>query len=149
MDCIEGEFEHHQVAVDGRWRLDRGVRYVERHASMTNGEKFWYFVGLAVSSPTNVLGLFLLMFVTIFLTWAQFSKSSSIDLAYLLVDPTIGKVTLAKFGAFGAFVSSTWVIVALTANNKFDATAFTVYISAWALVKVAADVKQAQEGTTK
>lgn len=116
---------------------------------MSNGEKFWYFVGLALSSPTNVLGLFLLGFITVFLTWAQFSRKSKIDLAYALIDPAVNKVTLAKFGAFVALATSTWVIVALTASNKFDATAFSVYLAAWAAVKVAADIKQAQEGQSK
>ena len=112
---------------------------------MSNGDKFWYFVGLLVASPTNVLGLFLLLMVAAMLAWAQFGKSK-VDFTYLLVDPAAGQVTLAKFAGFGAFVTSTWVFVALTANGKFDGGYAWGYLLTWAGVKVASDIKQAREG---
>ena len=111
----------------------------------TNTEKFWYFVALAVSSPINVLGLFLLLLVTVILTYAQFNKKNKIDLVYLLIDPTLGKVTLAKFGGFGAFVASTWVFIELPVSGHFDAGYATMYTLTWAGVKVASDFAQTRE----
>lgn len=115
---------------------------------MSDDYKFWYFVGYALSTPENVLGLFLLFMVTAVLAWSQFSNRSQIDLAYILVDPKLKKVTLAKFGGFGAFVASTWVLVALTARGHFDAGYASVYLITWAGVKVASDFKHTKEGAT-
>lgn len=111
---------------------------------MSNSDKFWYFVGLMVSSPVNVLGLFLLLMTVVMLCWAQFGRSK-IDLAYLLVDSAVGNVTLAKFGGFGAFIASTWVFCGQFATGKFDGGYATTYLLTWAGVKVAADFAQGRE----
>lgn len=96
----------------------------------------WYFVGLLVSSPINVLGLFLLLLVALILARAQ---GKGLDLSYLLLDSQIGKVTLAKFTGFGAFTASTWIVVQQAVIGKLDAGMFTAYIAGWGAVKVAQD----------
>jgi hypothetical protein len=106
---------------------------------MNLDEKFWYFVGLVLSSPVNVLGLFLLLVTCVILLLAQRDKKNKIDLQYLLVDPEVKNVTLAKFAGFGAFMASTWVLVALVVENHFDATYGLGYIAGWGAVKVSQD----------
>lgn len=87
----------------------------------------------------------ILLALAVYVLWrAHRSRSSQIDVEYLLVDGALTppRVTLAKFAGFGAFLVSTWVILYLTVADKFDATAFVAYLAAWGAVKVAADYLQ-------
>jgi len=102
-------------------------------------EHMWRVIDSAIASPMDVLGLVLLALLGWILTVAQFSKGSPVDLSYLLVDSTIGKVTLAKFAGFGAFLASTWVFVDLAVTQRFDSTFATFYCAIWAGAKVATD----------
>ena len=104
----------------------------------SNAEFFWYFVGLALSSPMNVLGTLLIIMLAVVLARAQASKNK-IDLSYLLVDSTIGNVTLAKFAGFGAFLASTWVFIDLTVTGHFDSGYAFAYVGIWAGAKVGTD----------
>ena len=106
---------------------------------MSNGQYFWYFVGLALSSPMNVLGSLLIIMLAVVLARAQASKTSKIDFSYLLVDSTVGNVTLAKFAGFGAFLASTWVFIDLAVVGHFDTTYAIAYVAGWGGFKVATD----------
>ena len=106
---------------------------------MNNSEYFWYFVALAVSSPINVLGLFLLFTCVVILMQAQFNPKSKIDLTYTLFDAQAGNVTLAKLGGFVALLTSTWIIAQQAVTAKMDSTMFAAYIAGWGTVKVAQD----------
>ena len=107
-------------------------------------EFVWYLIGLMVSSPMNVLGLFLLAITVFILARAQTDKKNKIDLQYLLVDSSTQKITLAKFSGFGAFMASTWVFVMLPVTGKFDAAFASAYMVTWGAVKVAQDVIQSK-----
>jgi hypothetical protein len=72
---------------------------------------------------------------------AHHDKRNKIDLTYLLVDPTLGKVTLAKFGGLLALFSSTYVFIYLALSQHFDATYASAYMLTWGAVKVAADFR--------
>lgn len=113
---------------------------------MSFGDYFWYFVGVALSSPMNVLGAFLLAILCWILARAQFDKANPIDLSYLLVDATVGNVTLAKFGGLGAFLASTWVFIDLPVTGHFDATFAGWYMGVWGGVKVATDFMLKRDG---
>lgn len=107
---------------------------------MSNGEYFWYFVALALSSPMNVLGSFLLVLLGWILWRCQHDQANqAFDLNYLLVDSTTGKITLAKFGGFVALLASTWVLIDLTVTGHFDAGYAFAYVGCWAGSKVATD----------
>ena len=105
----------------------------------SNSQYFWYFVGLALSSPMNVLGTLLIVMLAVVLARAQANKTSKIDLSYVLVDSTIGNVTLAKFAGFGAFLASTWVFIDLTVTGHFDSGYAFAYVGIWAGAKVGTD----------
>lgn len=102
-------------------------------------DHLWALVGMAVASPMDVLGLFLLAMLCWILARAQFDKNSKVDLTYLLVDSQVGNVTLAKFAGFGAFLASTWVFIDLAVTNHFDTGYAFVYVGSWAASKVATD----------
>jgi hypothetical protein len=110
-------------------------------------DHFWRLIDAAVASPMDVLGLVLLALLVWILTSAQISKTSPVDLSYLLVDSTIGHVTLAKFAGFGAFLSSTWVFVYLAVTGRFDTTYASIYMAVWAGAKVATDYALRGSGT--
>ena len=105
-----------------------------------NGQYFWYFVALALSSPMNVLGLSLLFLLGFILWSGQRDKSNpSFDLNYVMVDATVGKITLAKFGGFCALLASTWVFIDLPVTGHFDTSYAIAYIAGWGGFKVATD----------
>jgi len=84
----------------------------------------------------GLLGIWTFIYI---LRKAQKDRRNPIDLAYLLVDPTVGKVTLAKFAGFGAFLASTWVFFFLPVSGHFDTGYAAAYIATWAAAKVATD----------
>ena len=92
----------------------------------------------AVASPMDVLGLVLLA-VLAFILWKAQRGPGKVDLTYLLVDSSVGNVTLAKFTGFGAFLASTWVFVDLAVTGRWDSTYGSWYIALWAGAKVATD----------
>jgi hypothetical protein len=76
-----------------------------------------------------------------YLLWAAHrNPSNNVDLSFLLVDTSLGNVTLAKFGGLLALIVSTWVFVYLPVAGKFDATFAVGYIATWGAVKVASDI---------
>lgn len=107
---------------------------------MSNGAYFWYFVGLALSSPMNVLGSFLLVLMAVIFWRGQLDKSNpQFDLNYALVDSQIGKVTLGKLSGFVALLASTWVFIDLPVTGHFDASYAIAYIAGWGGVKLGTD----------
>jgi hypothetical protein len=114
---------------------------------VNNSDKFWYFVALALSSPMNVLGLFLLMLLGWILWRGQHDKNNkAFDLNYVLVDTTVGTITLAKFGGFSALLASTWVLIDLTVTGHFDSPYAIAYIAGWGGFKVATDYMLRNDG---
>lgn len=86
------------------------------------------------------LGVVLLLGGAWILWHAQRDPDSPVDLSYLLVDSTIGKVTLAKFAGFGAFLASTWIFIFLPVTDHFDVGYASAYLLSWGAVKVAGDL---------
>lgn len=78
---------------------------------------------------------------------AHRNKNSAIDLAFLLVDGALQppRVTLAKFSAMVALLTSTWLVVYLTVTGKLDGVIFAAYVGTWGAVKVAGDMTAAKE----
>jgi ABC-type phosphate transport system permease subunit len=106
----------------------------------TSPDRFWYFVGLMLSVPAlNWIGLFLLFMFCWILWTAQTDRESPIDLKYLLIDTQLKQVTMAKFGAFGAFIASTYIFIYLPVTGHFDGTFAGIYVGAWIAGKVATD----------
>lgn len=84
-----------------------------------------------------------------YILWrAHRNRGNAIDLAFLLVDGDLNppRVTLAKFGGLVALLTSTWLVVYLAVAGKLDGVIFGAYLTAWAAVKIAADVTRAREG---
>lgn len=84
-----------------------------------------------------------------YILWrAHRARGNAIDLAFLLVDGDLNppRVTLAKFGGLVALLTSTWLVVYLAVAGKLDGVIFGAYLTAWAAVKIAADVTRAREG---
>jgi hypothetical protein len=72
---------------------------------------------------------------------AHRSKTSEIDWAHLLVDPSLDppRVTLGKFTGLGAFLASTWWVTWLVSDGKADAALLIGYMGVWGAVKVASE----------
>lgn len=65
-----------------------------------------------------------------FLLWRiQRAPSNTFDVADLIMWE--GKASLTKFAQLGAFMTSTWGFVYLTAHNQLTETYFTGYMLAW------------------
>jgi len=104
---------------------------------------------LKALSPAFVIvaGVFLLVVGIFVLARAHFSKSSEVDLAYLLVDGSLKppRVTLGKGVGLGAFLASTWVLVLYAVQGLVDSAMFLAYIGGWGAVKAYADVTALKE----
>jgi hypothetical protein len=96
-------------------------------------DRIWNFVWsrLEAIGWLEFLLLLFLASVTFILWQANRSSTSKIDLDDLFVDPVTGKLVLEKFILLGAFVFSSWGLIALITKGVLSEWYFVGYMAAW------------------
>jgi hypothetical protein len=97
------------------------------------------FIGLAATKLINWFDLdfwecFFVFLCTMFVVlFARMDKrqDNSVDLADLLVDSDVGKVTIKKLGALVALATSTWWTAKMAGNNALTIEFAGLYILTW------------------
>ncbi len=78
-----------------------------------------------------LLGFIMLCAFALLMWRAQRSADSKINLDYLFVDSATGTITAAKFATTGAFFASSYVLMYMTATERFSESIFGLYLGAW------------------
>lgn len=83
----------------------------------------------------------LLMVVTagifaVLVSWHR-NPDDTFDLRQSVVDSTTGKIAVEKMGYMVALAYGTWIMVALVEANKMSENYYTIFLSVFAVVRVA------------
>lgn len=94
------------------------------------------------------LGVAFAIFGICILYKAQKNPRSKVDIWDVLIDSSLvpPRITLAKVSGVIALVTTTWLMLFLTADAAMEPEYFWAYLGAWGAVKVAGDVWSSREG---